>query len=333
MSDPNEIEEAFGLNMRRDEAYGRYDKATREEAGSESPSSTGDLVPEGEAQLVIFKGHEIRKVCHEDEWWFSVVDVVGAITQSTNARRYWSDLKRQLIEKDGASELYDDIVQLPMAAADGKMYQTDAATVETLLRIIQAIRSPNAEPFKKWLARVGFERIQEIQNPELAIKRAILTYQLQGRSDDWIEKRVRSIVVRKELTNEWKKRGIEGQQYGLLTNIVSMATFGGVGVDSHKQLKGLKKSHNLRDHMSDLELIFMMLGERSTQEVAQIRDAQGLRANKDAAVAGGGVAGRARQDLERQTGQRVVSQKNFLGTDKRTSDPVKLTEGGKRIPK
>lgn len=324
MSDDREIEKAFGLEMDRAAALKRYGDATREEL--EAEASKMDLVPEGEAQLVMFKGHEIRKICHEDEWWFSVVDIIGAITQSSNPRRYWSDLKRQIVTEEGGSQLYEDIVQLPMEGRDGKHYQTDAATVETILRLVQSIRSPHAEPFRKWLAKVGYERILESQNPELAIKRAILTYQLQGRTDDWIEKRIRSIVVRKELTNEWKKRGIDGKEYGLLTNIISHRTFGGVDTEGHKRVKGLKKSHNLRDHMTDLELIFVMLGERSTQEVAQVKNAQGLAENKVAAVAGGSVAGRAREDLERQTGQRVVSSQNFLTDRQRAADPVRLTQ-------
>lgn len=327
MSEDRKLDEAYGLGMEIGEAYDRFNKATKEE--SDKPSNSRDLVPEGEFQLAFFKGYEIRKVCHEDEWWFSVVDVVGAISQSTNPRRYWSDLKRELTEKEGYSELYEDIVQLPMQGKDGKLYQTDAANVETLFRIIQSIRSPHAEPAKKWLARVGYERIQETQNPELAIKRAILTYQLQGRSDDWIDKRIRSIVVRKELTSEWKKRGIEGKEYGLLTSIISQQTFGGVNPDGHKRVKGLGKNHNLRDHFTDLELIFIMLGERSTQEVAQVRDAQGLNENKAAARAGGGVAGRARVDLERETGQLVVSKANFLKGGERALDPERLTRKGK----
>ena len=325
--DTGEVDKKFGLDMPFDEALERFSRANKDDM--EPPSESRDLVPEGEFQMVMFKGHEIRKVCHEDEWWFSVIDVVGAITQSSNPRRYWSDLKRVLAEKEGYNELYEDIVQLPMQAKNGKLYQTDAATVETLFRIIQSIRSPNAEPAKRWLAKVGYERIQETQNPELAIKRAILTYQLQGRSDDWIDKRVRSIVVRKELTTEWKKRGIEGKEYGLLTNIVSQTTFGGVSTEGHKRVKGLKKSHNLRDHMTDLELIFVMLGERSTQEVAQVRDAQGLGPNKSAARDGGMVAGRARLDLEKQTGQGVVSPKNFLTGGQRQLDPERLTSKGR----
>ena len=188
------------------------------------------------------------------------------------------------------------IGQLPLPGADAKLYPTDVASAETLFRIIQSIPSPRAEPFKRWLARVAYERIQEIQNPEIAIKRAILTYQLQGRSDDWIEKRIRTIVARKELTSEWKKRGVkEGQEYAVLTNVISEHTFG-IGSKDHKRVKGLK-TQNLRDHMTDLELIFTMLGEKSTTEIAKTRDAQGFNKNLGAARAGGSVAGVARVQL------------------------------------
>ncbi|MEM9097345.1 MAG: BRO family protein [Pseudomonadota bacterium] len=309
--------------MDMEEALTRFSKASLKEAKARG-STGGELIPEGEAQLVMFKGEEIRKVFYEGEWWFAVTDVVGAITESTNPRRYWSDLKRQLIEKEGNSELYEEIVQLPMPAADGKSRLTDAVNTEALLRIIQSIPSPRAEPFKRWLAKVGYERIQEVQNPEILIKRAILQYQLQGRSDDWIEKRIRSIVTRKELTSEWAKRGVdEGTQYATLTNMIHMATFGGVTVQGHKQIKQLK-SQNLRDHMTDLELIFTMLGEKSTTEIAQARDAQGFLQNRDAAKAGGAVAGNAREQLERETKFRVVSSDNFKKV-KREADPERLT--------
>lgn len=312
----------LGLDRPLTEAVNRYVALTAAEA-QDAPMT--DMIPEGEAQLVLFKGIEIRKVMHDDEWWFSIVDVVGALSESANARRYWSDLKRQLIEKEGFSELYDKIVQLPMPGVDGKLYATDAANTETLLRIMQSVRSPRAEPFKRWLATVGYERIQETQNPEIAIKRAIATYQIQGRSDDWIEKRIRTIVTRKELTTEWKKRGIEaGKEYAALTNVISMTTFNGVDVEGHKRFKGLRKKDQLRDHMTDLELIFTMLGEKSTTEIARTRDAQGFAQNRDAARAGGGVAGAARAQLEKETGTRVVSASNFL-VDKRVADPVLLS--------
>ena len=218
-----------------------------------------------------------------------------------------------------------------MPSAEGKMRPTEVANVETLFRIIQSIPSPKAEPVRRWLAKVGFERIQETQDPELAIKRAILTYQLQGRSDDWIEKRVRSIVSRKELTREWQKRGAsEDKDYGMLSNIISEHTFG-VGVAQHKRIKGLA-SQNLRGHMTDLELILTMLGETSSTTITKQRDAQGLYELGQAAKAGGSIAGGARKQIEAETGQKVVTGSNFLGSKKREADPARLTEGGKKLP-
>lgn len=317
------LAEGAGLDKPLTEAVDRYVALTAAEA---QDAAMIDKIPEGEAQLVLFKGAEIRKVMHNDEWWFSIIDVLGALTESANARRYWTDLKRQMSEKEGFSELYDKIVQLRMPAADGKERETDAANTETLLRIMQSVRSPKAEPFKRWLATVGYERIQEAQNPEIAIKRAIATYQIQGRSDDWIEKRIRTIVTRKELTTEWKKRGVAaGKEYAILTNVISTTTFNGVTVEGHKRFKGLKKNDQLRDHMTDLELIFTMLGEKSTTEIARTRDAQGWSQNHAAAKAGGAVAGAARAQLERETGARVVSASNFLSVEKRVADPVLLT--------
>ena len=264
MSDVKKYEKAFGLDMPFEEAVARFADVTKEEVAAD-PDVGGDFVPEGQLDLVPFKNHEIRRVLHDDEWWFSVVDVVEALTGSSRPSKQWFDLKKQLSDKEGFFELSENIGKLPMPSADGKKRGTDVATTETILRIIQSIQSPRAEPFKRWLAKVGYERIQEIQDPEIAIKRAILTYQIQGRSDDWIEKRVRSIVARKELTSEWRKRGIdEGKEYAMLTNVISQETFG-VHTQRHKKHKGLRKSHNLRDHMTDLELILTMLGETTTK--------------------------------------------------------------------
>lgn len=323
-------EKAFGVDMPVDEAMQRFASVTKEEA-AEKGDAGSSLVEDGQLEIVEFKGKEIRRVCHNGEWMFSVVDVIGAITDSDRARKYWSDLKRQMVEKEGFVELSENIGQLPMPGADGKLYKTDAANAETLFRIIQSVTSPKAEPIKRWLAKVGFERIQETQDPELAIKRAILTYQLQGRSDDWIEKRVRSIVSRKELTREWQKRGAsEDKDYAILSNIISEETFG-VGVRRHKDIKGLN-SQNLRDHMTDLELILTMLGETSSTTITKQRDAQGLYQLGSAAKAGGAIAGGARKQIEAETGQKVVSSSNFLGSRKREADPVRLTKDGKKLP-
>jgi len=324
MSDKKSYDEAFGLDISFDEALERFSKVTKEDIAAD-PTGGSDLVPEGQLELVLFKKHEIRRVIHNDEWWYSVVDVVEALTGSDRAGKYWSDLKRQLADKEGFFELSENIGQLPMRADDGKNRITDVATTEIILRIIQSISSPRAEPFKRWLARVGYERIQETQNPEIAIKRAILTYQIQGHSDDWIEKRIRTIVSRKELTSEWHKRGIkEGQDYATLTNVISENTFN-MHTQRHKRHKGLRKSHNLRDHMTDLELILTMLGETSTKEIAVQRDAQGYYENYKSAEAGGGIAGKARKQIEMETGQSVVSKSNYLGSKSRESDPVLIS--------
>lgn len=312
MTDENgkKVEEEFGLDMTMDEALARFGRVTKEELAGES--NLPAAIPDGELELVPFKKDGIRRVCHNDEWWYSIIDVVTALSGSERGRKYWSDLKAKMIDKEGFSELSDEIGQLPMPGVDGKNYKTDVATAETILRIIQSISSPKAEPFKRWLARVGYERIQEAQDPEILIKRAIMHYAVQGRSDDWIEKRIRGMVARKELTAEWKKRGVnEGKDYATLSNVISEHTFG-VGVARHKLLKGLK-SQNLRDHMTDMELILTMLGETSSKEIAQKRDAQGLYQNFEAARAGGDIAGSTRKQIEAQTGQKVVSSQNFLG--------------------
>lgn len=330
MSDEQKYDKAFGVDLPLEQAKERFAAVTAEEL-AEADMSNSDLVSDGQLEIAVFKGKEIRRVCHNGEWMFSIVDVIGAITDSDRARKYWSDIKRQMVQKEGFDELSANIGQLPLQAADGKMRMSDVANTETLFRIIQSVPSPKVEPIKRWLAKVGFERIQEAQDPELLIKRAILTYQLQGRSDDWIEKRVRSIVSRKELTREWQKRGAsEEKDYAILSNIISEETFG-VGVKRHKELKGLS-SQNLRDHMTDLELILTMLGETSTTTITRQREAQGVYELGRAARAGGAIAGGARKQIEAETGQKVVSSSNFLGSRKREADPVRLTEGGKRLP-
>ncbi len=245
------------------------------------------------AKIAIFKGKQIRKTVFNDEWYFSIVDIVDTLTDSSSPRRYWSDLKKKLIEDEGFDQLYEKIVQLKMESKDGKKYLTDTANTETLFRIIQSIPSPKAEPFKRWLAKVGYERVQEIEDPELATKRTRALYKAKGYPEDWIEKRMRGISIREQLTNEWEKRGVkEEKEYAILTAEISEAAFG-VKPSEHKKLKNLKKE-NLRDHMSDLELIFNMLGEASTTEISVQKDAQGFNQNKEAAKAGGKIAGNAR---------------------------------------
>jgi len=264
---------------------------------------------EKESALVVFQGKRIRRVWNEGEWFFSVVDVVDALEASTIPKRYWSDLKAKLSEE--GFEPYDKIVQLRLIAEDGKSRETDCANTKNVFRIIQSIPSPKAEPFKLWLAKVGYERVQEIENPELAQARMKELYKAKGYSDAWIEKRVRGIAIRQELTDEWDKRGVkEDREYAILTNEISKATFGKT-VDEYKKLKGLKRE-NLRDHMADLELIFNMLGEASTTEIARKKDARGFDENRTAAMKGGKIAGDARDKLELETGTSIVTTDNYL---------------------
>lgn len=263
------------------------------------------------SKIAIFKGKQIRKIIHDDEWFFSITDIIQVLTESANPRRYWSDLKIKLSEDEGFNQLYEKIVQLKLESSDGKKYITDTANTETIFRIIQSIPSPKAEPFKRWLAKVGYERVQEIEDPELATKRTRAIYKAKGYPDDWIEKRMRGIAIREKLTNEWEKRGVkEDKEYAILTAEISKATFGLIPSE-HKKLKSLKKE-NLRDHMNDLELIFSMLGEASTTEIAVQKNATGFKENKKAAKEGGSVAGRARKDLEKKSGKKVVTSSNFL---------------------
>lgn len=264
---------------------------------------------EQENKLAVFQEKEIRRIWHKDEWWFSVINVVEVLSESKNPRRYWSDLKRKL-KKEGYFQVYENIVQLKMVASDGKHYNTDAANTETMLRIVQSIPSPNAEPFKRWLARVGHERIQEIENPELAAERARQYYRELGYSEDWIAKRLQSVEIRGKLTDEWKERGVkEGIEYSILTAEISRATFGMAPKD-YKAYKGLKRE-NLRDHMTDIELIFTMLGETATRNKAIEKDTKGFPENQAAAQEGGRAAGKALDAFEEETGQKVVSDQNF----------------------
>lgn len=262
-----------------------------------------------EIKMALFKGKQIRKMIHENEWWFSVIDVCHALTDSPDSGAYWRKLKQRL--KEEGSEVVTFCHGLKLPAPDGKMRETDCANTEGIFRIIQSIPSPKAEPFKRWLAKVGFERIQEIENPELATKRTRLLYKLKGYPEDWIEKRMRGIAIREELTDEWQKRGAQEQRdYEILTAEISKATFG-VTPSEYKNLKGLKRE-NLRDHMDDFELIFTMLGERVTTEIHRTEDSQGVPKLKSDAQSGGKIAGNARRDVEKRLGRSVVSRSNFL---------------------
>jgi hypothetical protein len=278
-----------------------------------------------ETTIAVFRGKQIRR--HWDDnrhsWFFSVVDVVSALTDSENPAVYWRVLKKRL-KDEGADQTVTKCNAFKMPAADGKLRLTDMADTEAMFRIIQSIPSPKAEPFKRWLARVGYERIQEIEDPELATKRTRALYKAKGYSDNWIEKRMRGIAIREELTDEWKKRRVkEDAEYAILTAEISKAAFG-LTPTQYKRLKGLKRE-NLRDHMNDLELIFNMLGEAATTEITRTTDAQGFIEAKDAAHQGGEVAGKARKDLESKTGKRVVSRQNYL----QQPENKKLLKGNK----
>jgi DNA-damage-inducible protein D len=259
-------------------------------------------------KIALFKGKKIRKTLHKNEWWFSVLDVVAVLTESPQPKTYWAKMK----ERDKVmAQPFPFWEQLKLPAEDGKTRATDCANTEGILRIIQSIPSSKAEPFKRWLAKVGFERIQEIENPELATKRTRLLYKLKGYPDDWIEKRMRGIAIREELTDEWQKRGAHKQKdYKILTAEISKATFG-LTPSSYKKLKGLKRE-NLRDHMDDFELIFTMLGEKSTTEIHRTENSHGIPKLKQDANRGGNIAGLARRELEKELGKPMVSKKNHL---------------------
>lgn len=263
-------------------------------------------------KIALFKGKKIRKIIHNNEWWFSVVDVVQALTDQSDdykARKYWNKLAQRLREE--GSEVVTNCHRLKLLAEDGKMRETDCVNTEGAFRIIQSIPSKKAEPFKLWLAKVGYDCVKEIENPELAQKRMKEIYRAKGYSDVWIEKRVRGIAIRDELTDEWKNRDVkEGKDFAILTADISKATFG-MTPKEYKKFKGLKRE-NLRDHMDDLELIFTMLGEASTTRIAKDKDAQGFIENKEAAEQGGTVAGVARKELEQRSVRKVSTPDNYL---------------------
>ena len=265
-------------------------------------------------QIALFKGREIRKTIHNNEWWFSITDVIAVLTDSADTKQYIKKMRKRDPELN--SYWGTMCTPLELIAPDGKKRQTNCSNTEGVFRIIQSVPSPKAEPFKRWLAKVGYERIQEIEDPELATRRTRTLYKAKGYPDDWIEKRMRSIAIREELTDEWKERGIKEQKnYAILTSEISKAAFG-ITPSQYKRLKGLKRE-NLRDHMNDLELIFSMLGEAATTEITRNRNAQGFDKNKQAAIEGGSVAGTARKQLEAKSGKKVVSGKNYLPADKR----------------
>lgn len=269
-----------------------------------------------ENKIVVFQDKKIRRVWHDNEWYFSVVDVVQVLTDSSNPRNYWNMLKTR--ESDYGIELSTICVQLRLEAPDGKLRLTDCANTKNMFRIIQSIPSKKAEPFKLWLAQVGYERIEEIENPELGQNRIKEYYELKGYPKDWIDKRLRSIAIRLDLTDEWKSRGIQEQkEFAILTNEISKATFGKT-VAEYKEFKHLnKKNQNLRDHMTDWELILTMFGEKATTDITKKEDSQSLIECSHSAKKGGNIAKRAREDLEKNIGESVVSRENYLPKDKK----------------
>ncbi len=269
--------------------------------------------------IVLFQEKQVRRVWHHDKWFFSVIDVIEVLTDSTQPQTYWGMLKKR------ENQLITICEKLKFLAPDGKMRPTDCANTEGLLRIIMSIPSPKAEPFKLWLAQVGEERIQEIENPELGIERIRELYKAKGYTDEWIASRLKSIDIRKELTKEWQQRGVkEGQEYAILTAEIAKATFG-LTPSEHKELKQLD-SQNLRDHMTNLELIFSMLGEEATRSVTIKDDAQGFYENQDAAQRGGKMAGNARRSFEETENVKVVSAENFLNRVNNDDDELKHLE-------
>lgn len=264
-----------------------------------SPTST---------RIALFHGKEIRKILHSNEWWFVIEDIITVLTESTDPKQYIRKMRERDPELEKGWVQFVRTLEIATTGGDQKM---NCANTEGIFRIIQSIPSPKAEPFKRWLAKVGYERVQEIEDPELATKRTRALYKAKGYPEDWIEKRMRGIAVREQLTEEWQNRGVkEGREYSILTAEISKAAFG-LTPSEYKEKKGLKRE-NLRDHMTDLELIFSMLGEAATTEIAINKDAQGFVQNKEAAKKGGKISGDARKKLELESGKPVISDDNYL---------------------
>jgi DNA-damage-inducible protein D len=263
------------------------------------------------SNLIPFEGKEIRKVIHNDEWYFSIIDVIAVLTDSPSPKTYWAKLKDKEFKANGQSFPFTE--QLKLMSSDGKKYKTDCANTDGIFRIIMSVPSPKAEPLKMWLAEQGARTLEETANPELLTQRQIELYKLKGRSDEWIKERMQSIETRTKLTDEWKNRGVqEGREYSILTAIIAKGTFG-ISPAEHKEIKGLSKpNQNLRDHMTDLELVFTSLGEVLTRNEIIKDDSQGFDENKIAAVKGGSMAGDARKMIEKRSGKKVVSSENFL---------------------
>jgi DNA-damage-inducible protein D len=281
---------------------------------------------EANKALIPFEGKEIRKVLHNDEWYFSIVDVVGILTDSPSPKTYWAKLKKKL-SVEANNQQFRIWELLKVASSDGRKRPTDCANTEGVFRIIMSVPSPRAEPLKLWLASLGKQAIDEAENPELLTDRQAELYKAKGYSDEWIKRRVQSIETRKMLTDEWKNRGVkEGEEYSILTATIAKGTFG-VTPSEHSKIKGLARQ-NLRDHMTPLELVFTALSEEVTRSIAVKDDAQGFNENQEAAAYGGSIAADARQRLERERGLKVVSSDNFLGL-KGSDKPDELAEGDK----
>ena len=280
-------------------------------------------------EIKLFEGNKIRSSWDEEkeEWYFSIIDIIGILTDSKNPRRYWSDLKRKMKYEEGAVQLYENIVQLKLKSPDGKMRETDATDMQGIFRIIQSVSSPKAEPFKMWLAEVGKERIDETIDPELTIDRSLATYLKKGYTREWINQRLQAIQVRKELTDSWQDHGVkEGMEYAILTNEISKA-WSGMTTRQYKDLKGLKKE-NLRDNMSTTELILNMLAETATKDIAESTNPQGLEENKKVAKRGGSIAGNARKEIEAETGKPVITSKNAIDFGELIDDVTKTIDKG-----
>ncbi len=278
--------------------------------------------------MIVFEGKNIRKTWHNDEWWFSVVDITGALSGTDNPNRYWSDLKIKLNQE--GSQLYDFIVQLKLESSDGKKYETDCTNTEGAFRLVQSIPSPKAEPFKLWLAKTGYERIQEIENPEIAHDRAKNYYEMKGYPKEWIDKRIRGIAVRQELTDEWKQRQVnQEKEFAILTNEITKATFGKT-VGEYKEFKGLeKKNQNLRDHMNDWEIILTMVGEKATTDITKAKDSQGLNQCKDSANIGGTIAHNTKKELEEKIGKQITTKENFLNLTNKNKPKIEQKQENK----
>lgn len=278
-------------------------------------------------EIKFFENSQIRSIWdkEKEEWFFSVVDIVQALTGSSNPRRYWSDLKRKIRDDEGGIELYEKIVQLKLKAPDGKMRETDATDMQGIFRIIQSVPSPKAEPLKMWLAEIGKERIDEIIDPELTIDRALETYVKKGYSREWINQRLQAIQVRKELTDAWQDHGVaQGREFAILTNEITQA-WSGMTTREYKGFKGLHKE-NLRDNMSTTELVLNMLAEAATKDITQISHPQGLEENRAVAKRGGNVAKVARESLEKETGKTVLTQQKAIDFANLISNVAKLNK-------